>query len=227
MGTEPSGAAQPFDRLAARYDAWFDSAEGRPIFDTEVACLADLMSPRSGRWLEVGVGTGRFAQALGVEEGVDPSGPMLAFANRRGISTREGQGEGLPYPDSCFDGVLLVVTLCFLTDPERALRECTRVLQEGGHLFVGFVPSESQWGQFYAHKGGSGHPLYSVARFFRPDQVVEMAAVAGLRLGRASSCLFSPPGMPVDTSRRPGIVAGAGFLAMDFLKGGPAAAPTA
>jgi ubiquinone/menaquinone biosynthesis C-methylase UbiE len=175
MGTEPSGAAQPFDRLAARYDAWFDSAEGRPIFDTEVACLADLMSPRSGRWLEVGVGTGRFAQALGVEEGVDPSGPMLAFANRRGISTREGQGEDLPYPDSCFDGVLLVVTLCFLTDPERALRECTRVLQEGGHLFVGFVPSESQWGQFYAHKGGSGHPLYSVARFFRPDQVVEMA----------------------------------------------------
>jgi SAM-dependent methyltransferase len=222
MGTDPSKTVEPFDRLAARYDAWFDSADGRPIFDLEVACLADLMHPISDRWLEVGVGTGRFAEALGVAEGVDPSEPMLAFARRRGINTREGRGEDLPYQDSCFDGVLLVVTLCFLDDPERALQECARVLREGGRLAVGFVPAETQWGRFYAGKGRSGHPFYSVARFFTPDQVIEMADSAGLRSGRASSCLFSPPGAPLDTSRRSGVVAGAGFVAMELTKRAPA-----
>jgi ubiquinone/menaquinone biosynthesis C-methylase UbiE len=218
---------QPFDRLAARYDAWFDSRDGRPIFELEVACLGDLMAPGGGRWLEAGVGTGRFAQALGVEEGVDPSVPMLAFAAKRGIRTRRGRGEDLPYPDGSFDGVLMVVTICFLSEPESAMRECARVLTEGGHLMVGLVPSDSAWGRFYARRGRGGHPFYSVARFYSTQEVIRMADSAGFGIVRAASCLFSAPGERLDGLRREGIVAGAGFVAMDFLKGGPAAVRTA
>ena len=209
---------EPFNRLAERYDAWFDSPRGRDIFAAEVACLNTLMPSRRDRWLEVGVGSGRFAAALGVTEGVDPSEPMLAIAAARGIRTRKGAGEQLPYHDAQFDGVLMVVTLCFLTDPPAALRECARVLRDDGRLLVGFVPADSPWGQFYLQKGRHGHPFYAPARFYTADQVIRIAVTAGFRLERSASCLFSQPEAPVDGSHRRGVVAQAGFIALLFVK---------
>jgi len=173
-----------------------------------------------GQWLEVGVGTGRFAQALGVKDGVDPSVPMLEFARKRGVRTTRGWGENLPYPDGRFHGVLLVVTLCFLSDPARALRECARVLNENGRLVVGLVPADSLWAELYKGKGRTGHPFYEVARFYDCDEVISMTGAAGFTLQRGVSCLFSPPGVPPDASRRQEIAAGAGFVAMEFVKGG-------
>jgi SAM-dependent methyltransferase len=145
---------------------------------------------------------------------------MLEFARQRGVRARGGWGESLPYPDGSFHGVLMVVTLCFLSDPARALRECARVLKQDGYLIAGFVPSDSPWGRLYKRRGHRRHPFYSVARFYNCDEVIRMAVAAGFKLNRAVSCLLSPPGEPLDVSRRQGIVAGAGFVAMEFVNGG-------
>jgi len=210
-----------FDELAERYDGWFDSPEGKNIFRAEVVCLRELMGEPSGRWLEVGVGTGRFAEALGIREGVDPSGSVLTFAAGRGIRTRVGYGENLPYPDSVFDGVLMVVTICFLADPEKALEECRRVLKESGRLLVGLVPADTPWGERYARQGREGHPFYSAARFYTCGDVYSLVREAGFTPANAVSCLFNPPEEPLtDLSNRDGIVPGAGFVAMEFVKRG-------
>src|SRR3972149_5335474 len=50
-----------FDEYAERYDAWYDSPKGRALLGTEVACLRPLLSQFPQPYLEVGVGTGRFA----------------------------------------------------------------------------------------------------------------------------------------------------------------------
>lgn len=61
---------EPFDAHTEQYDAWFDQ---HPVaFDAEVRALQAL-TPSTGRRVELGVGTGRFAQALGIDEGLDPS----------------------------------------------------------------------------------------------------------------------------------------------------------
>ena len=213
--------AAAFDRLANEYDRWFDSDEGRPTFEMEIACLRDLMGEDGIGWLEVGVGTGRFAQPLGVQDGIDPSAAMLEFAARRGIRTRQGRGEALPYQDASFNGVLLALTLCFVEDPRLVLRECARVLSDPGHLVIGFIPSDSPWGRYYQRKGRKGNPFYSEAEFFTCDQVKHMALSAGFDLERAASCLLSPPDEPLDTSQREGIVTGAGFVAMRFVRTRP------
>jgi len=47
--------------------------------------------------------------------------------------------EELPLGDSSFDFVLMVTTVCFVDDINRALLEAHRVLSHGGILIMGFV----------------------------------------------------------------------------------------
>ena len=207
-----------FDQFAEKYDRWFDSPEGGAIFRAELACLRLLRHEPAGRWLEVGVGTGRFAATLGIAEGVDPP-PMLDFAARRGIQTCRGTAEVLPYSDESFDGVLLVTTLSFVEDPATAIEECARVLRPGGTLLAGIIPAESPWGREYARNASEGHPVYSHARFLSVQQLREFATAAALCLQESASTLFWPPGSPPSEapSTEAGVLAGAGFVALRFV----------
>ena len=76
--------AQAFGAIADAYDRWYDTPEGQALFHAEVDCLCLLCKELRGRWLEVGVGTGRFAVALGVKEGIDPSPQMADEVQRSG-----------------------------------------------------------------------------------------------------------------------------------------------
>ena len=212
----------PFDELAQRYDAWFESPEGAAIFAVEVECVRGLLQGVPRPWLEVGVGTGRFAQALGIDEGLDPSRAVLELADGRGVQTRLGRAEEMPHEQRSFGGLVMVVTICFLDDPRAALRECARVMSDDGALIVGLVPAASAWGRHYAEQGSEGHPFYSQATFYTCRQVADLASAVGLQLDTARSCLFTPPGAPVGTGEPPleGIFEEAGFVAMRFRKTG-------
>lgn len=210
-----------FDKLADHYDAWFDSARGEALFRAEVECLKRLMPADRSGWTEVGVGSGRFAQALGVPEGVDPSLPLLAMAAARGIRTVEGVAEKLPYDDHSVDGILLVVTLCFLRDPHQAMQEFVRVLRPPGRLLVGLVPADSAWGQNYMRKSKEGHPFYSAAQFYACAEVIDIAAAAGFRLlGAASTLPMAPDEELGEMPVADGIIPGWGFAGMLFTSRG-------
>ena len=83
--------ASPFGDLALDYDAWFEK-EGKLIFAIEVSAFHEVLPSLPKPWLEVGVGSGRFARALGIETGVDPSIRLLGMARRRGITAFLGRG---------------------------------------------------------------------------------------------------------------------------------------
>ena len=210
--------SNPFDKLTARYDAWYDSDQGSNIFAIEVACLRELLGDGGGKWLEVGVGTGRFAKELGVVDGLDPSLPMLGVAATRGLRGVAGGGESLPYLDACFDGVLLAITICFLDDPASVLHQCARVLTKDGSLIVGIVPADSAWGRFYRKQGREGHPFYAIAKFYSCDEVIGMAERAGFVFDEARSCLFGRPGEAVERceTSRTEVIAEAGFVGLRF-----------
>jgi len=72
--------ASAFDPIADSYDQWYDTVDGRIIFESELKCLRLLYGHIDVRWLEVGVGTGRFAAKLSIAEGIDPSPQMLSIA---------------------------------------------------------------------------------------------------------------------------------------------------
>jgi ubiquinone/menaquinone biosynthesis C-methylase UbiE len=211
---------QVFDSIADSYDRWYDSPGGRAIFEAEVACLRSLIGEVRGRWLEVGVGTGRFAEALGISEGLDPAPHMLEIAARRGIKVHSGVAENLPFAEDSFDGMLLALALCFVADAHEALMECRRVLRPGGRLALGVVPAESAWGRAYIEKAAKGHPVYSGARFRTTEEVVTLVEGVGFRLVESASALFWNPGDPPPPESRveKGMSAGAGFVGMLFEK---------
>ena len=204
-----------FDRETARYDAWFDSESGQAIFASEVACLWRLCSGLRRPWLEVGVGTGRFAEALGVDVGVDPSRGALERARARGVRVTPGLGQDLPFRDGEFGAVFVVVTICFADDPEGLLQEAARVAGEDGAVILGIVPAGSAWGRAYTAKAREGHAFYSHARFFALDELEGLATGAGLAFERCVSTLFQePPRESFDVERpRDGRHDEAGFVA--------------
>ena len=183
----------PFDNLAREYDAWFDR-EGRLIFSDEVWAFQSLLKSLPKPWLEIGVGSGRFAQALGIETGVDRSIKLVEMARRRGINTFLGRGDQELFEEGSFGTVFLIVTLCFLDSPLNVLQEANRILRPGGKIVLGFVLKESPWGQFYQAKKAQGHRFYRYANFYRCHEVVRLLVQAGFVIDNIVSTLFQKPG---------------------------------
>lgn len=211
-----------FDKLYQRYDEWFDNFPGKNIFELEVRCIKRSFEEVSKPWLEVGVGTGRFAEKIGIDLGIDPSEKMLREAIKRKINVIKAKAENLPFPSDFFGGIAMIVTFCFLDNPQIALRECFRVLKNKGKLILGIVPRNSSWGRFYLEKKKKGHPFYSVAYFYTPQEAVILAQKAGFTLESVFSTLFEEPGECENIkiySPSSKLIDSAGFICMKFKKG--------
>lgn len=212
--------ADPYDAHPDRYDAWFDDHPA--AFASEIKALRDVL-PEHGDGLEVGVGTGRFAAALGLRTGVDPSAEMRERARRRGIEVKEGVGEELPYPDERFERVLLTTTLCVLDDPGKTVSEIRRILRPGGTLAVGFIDRDSPLGQHYERER-PGSPFYREAQFRSTPEVIALLDEAGFQDLEIVQTLFADPGRMTEPDPvRPGHGEG-GFVAIGARK--PASSST-
>lgn len=137
-----------------------------------------MLLPQTGTGVEIGVGSGRFAAPLGIRCGVEPSPRMRVIALEKGIEALDGIAESLPYRDSTFDFALMVTTICFLDNVEKALEEAYRVIIPGGCLIIGFVDRESALGTFYLeHREES--VFYKIAEFYSTSEVSRYLKQAG------------------------------------------------
>jgi len=207
-----------FDNLALAYDAWFEG-EGKLTFAIETRAFQEVLPSLPKPWLEIGVGSGRFAQALGIESGLDPSIRMLEIARRRGIMTYLGRGEQLPFEDASFGAVFLITTLCFCDSPPDVLKEIHRVTVPNGKIALGTVLRESPWGKFYQQKREKGHRFYKYVTFYSYDEVVRLLEEAGFLIEKVVSTLFQKPDRVEHMeSPRSGYSADAGFTVIVACK---------
>jgi len=165
----------PFEKHVEQYEEWF--AKNRWVYEAELRAVKDMV-PTAGRGVEIGMGTGRFAEPLGIKIGVEPSKRMREIAQKRGIQVLDGVAEKLPFDDSQFDFVLMVTTICFVDDINKALLEAHRVLSHGGFLIIGFVDRNSMVGRTYLSRQND-NVFYKEATFFSVDELIKIMDQAG------------------------------------------------
>lgn len=214
----PPGAAV-FDKRADEYDGWFESSL---LFDIELATLKDLLPLTKPPAIEIGVGPGRFAAALGTKYGLDPALSALQLAKGRDIIVINGLGDSLPIKRGSIKTVWLLFTLCFLENAQQVLQECSRILTPAGDLVVGFIPADSAWGVALRKKGEANHPYYCHAQFYTPLAVKTMLKQNGFSIRHSRSSLFQGPDCleKLETPQS-GIHAHAGFCAVLAKKDNP------
>jgi len=170
-----SPRSEVFENLPERYDAWF---ERHPeAYAAELRALQIVLRPFH-RGLEVGVGSGRFAQPLGFAWGVDPAMALLVKAKGRGLRVILGTAEHLPFLTASMDAVLMVTTLCFVDDLARSFQEIHRVLRQDGHLYLGYVDRDSWLGQRYLQEK-EGNPFYREATFVSTPEILTLLRKTG------------------------------------------------
>lgn len=164
-----------FDEHYQEYDRWYE--RNRFAYLSELEAVKKVL-PKKGYGLEIGVGSGRFAEPLGINIGIDSSEKMIGLARARGVNARIGSGEELPFDDATFDYVAIIVTLCFVQDPEKVIAEAARVLRPNGKIIVGIIDKESFLGKFYQEKESI---FYGYATFFTIKEVVLKLKAAGFK----------------------------------------------
>jgi ubiquinone/menaquinone biosynthesis C-methylase UbiE len=181
--------AEAFNKFAQEYDAWFD--QNHMVFMSELKAIEKLI-PKDGTGLEVGAGTGRFAESLGIKRGLEPAKHMREIARKRGVDVVDGSAESLPFMDSEFDFVLMVTVVCFLDDVRRAFGEARRVLKEGGIFLVAFIDRSSPLGKSYSeHK--DENEFYRHANFYSAMEIEQLLNESGFKNMEFVQTVFHSP----------------------------------
>ena len=177
-----------FSEHVEAYEAWY---EKHPmVYLSEVAAIKEqfLKLPENIKGIEVGLGTGRFAQPLGIKEGIEPSTEMAKKAIKRGIEVIEGVAERLPYGDLHFDFVLFV-TICHFNDIKAAFAQAHRVLKHGGAVIIGFLDKEQSIAKHYEEKRDRSN-FFRHATFYTVDRIEKLLKEAGFKDFQYNQTLF-------------------------------------
>lgn len=166
---------EAFDNFAHEYDKWFE--DHKVEYALELKAIRVFLH-KEGDGIEIGAGTGRFTQPLGISLGVEPSEAMRSIALGRGVNVIAGTAESLPVEDRSYDFALLVTTVCFLEAPEFAFKEVYRVLKAEGFIIIGLIDKDSNLGKKYEEKK-SESKFYKNANFHSVVEMQEILEQAG------------------------------------------------
>ncbi len=135
-----------FEDNALEYDEWYERHS--TIYQSEIAALRKAI-PANKKGIEIGTGTGRFSTPFSIAIGVEPSANMAKLAEEKGITVINAVAENLPFHNESFDFVLMVTTVCFLSDIPKAFNEAFRILKDQGKIILGIIDKNSALGKEY------------------------------------------------------------------------------
>lgn len=158
---------KPFDDYLSEYEEWFE--QFKFVYESELQAVNHFI-PKNKKGIEVGIGTGRFAFPLKISEGIEPSKNMREFSLQKGLKVYDGVAENLPLDNDSYDFVLMVTTICFVDDIQKAFAEVKRILKPGGIFIIGLVDKNSPLGKTY-EKFKDSNKFYRYATFYSVEEV--------------------------------------------------------
>ena len=184
-----------FDKVAEVYDNWYEHPQGKQVFTAERNTI-DLMIPFQGLGIEIGAGTGVFAQSLQGEYRdivcLDPSINMVSIAKKKMIHNVLGFGDYAPFR-CVFDFAYMVTVIEFLEDPVRTLLDIQRICKQNAPFTLLFINARSSWGAFYTELGSKGDPVFQHARLYRLDEILDVFEQVEYKIYQIKGTLASDP----------------------------------
>jgi len=159
---------KPFEQYTLKYEEWFE--RNKYAYRSELLAVKKLL-PSNGKGIEIGIGSGQFAKPLKIRFGIDPSLKMGKLAGEKGLKVISGIGENLPIKNDYFNFVLMVTTICFLDDINKAFNEAYRILKKNGSIIIGFVDKNSKIGKSY-NRNKNKSLFYKKANFYSVDEII-------------------------------------------------------
>lgn len=188
-----------FDSVAGSYDDWYRHPQGAQVLMAEAALL-DSLIPTCGLGLEVGAGTGAFAERLRgpCREIVclDPSSEMISRARGRGLMTVIGVGDRIPFRSGAFDYAYMATVVEFLAEPTKVFNEVKASCKEDSPLSILFINSVSPWGRLYEEIGLKGDPVFKHARLLSFSELTHLLSEAGYVVESSGGTLTTGPMEP-------------------------------
>ncbi|NLJ94378.1 MAG: methyltransferase domain-containing protein [Clostridiaceae bacterium] len=134
-----------YNYLATPYDSWYD--QNKEIFEAEVQAIRKVLPENCKPALEIGGGSGRFAEALDLDKIVEPAEKLAAKAIKRKVDVVDAYAEDLPFEEAMFSTVLFLTSLEFVNDTEQAIAEAFRVLKPNGSLIIAYLNASEEVAQ--------------------------------------------------------------------------------
>jgi len=163
-----------FESQAQEYDSWFENHS--ELFQNE--CLTLKNAIPDGIGIEIGVGTGRFAEVLKIPVGVEPAHAMAQMAIARGITVINANAEELPFHSLSFDYAIMITTDCFLDNISKAFTEVHRIIKKNGFFIVAMIDKDSELGKQYEMKKTT-NIWYKDAHFHSVHEITDQLQQAG------------------------------------------------
>ena len=177
---------QAFDNYSDEYDNWF--VNNKYTFQSELNAIKKVI-PDQGVGIEIGIGSGIFAEQLGIKEGFEPSEAMRKKAEERGIIVFDAVAENIPFPDECRDFALMITSICFVDDIYKSFGEAYRILKHNGSLIIGFIDKNSPVGKLYLkHKDES--LFYKDAIFYGTEELYKILEKSGFKVESTYQTVF-------------------------------------
>ncbi|NJE08733.1 class I SAM-dependent methyltransferase [Thermococcus sp. M39] len=193
---------QYFDKIAHRYDTWYQTKVGQYVDRTEKRLIFSMIKTKRGRALDLGCGTGNYTIELykrGFDViGVDLSQEMLRIAKAKipNVLFIRADAYNLPFKKEVFDLVLSVTMFEFIYEPEKVLNEIHRVLKPGGEVVIGTMNGRSLWFLFKRFKSLFVETAYRYARFYTPKELETLLTNAGFDNVESRGIIFFPSFFP-------------------------------
>ena len=142
------------EKTKRRYDRWsryYDAFDLGGVNDQKKLAVNLLKLEKNAIVMDMGTGTGAIIPYLaeklsdqGQIIGIDFSEKMIKTANARieklNITSKANamvaDGTKLPFPDGHFDAIIATFAFTSFPEPEKAIRECARVLRPGGTFSI-------------------------------------------------------------------------------------------
>ena len=164
-----------FDQYTLEYDNWFE--KHKIVYQSELLAIKQVV-PKNKIGIEIGVGTGRFAEPLNIKCGVEPSEGMAQIAKQSGVKIINAVAENLPIENQSYDFATMVTTVCFLTDIPKAFAEVHRILKPNGEFIIGLIDRNSELGKKYEQQKNT-NKFYKDAHFHSTAEITELLSNSG------------------------------------------------